>query len=82
MAKTKEQVSYNMSRILSKGSLIEKTLGKALWTAGLRYRKHYKKLPGIPDFALVKYKIAIFSGSKTLKAGRVPNHYPFINKLD
>ncbi len=27
---------------------------------GYRYRKNYKELPGKPDIALTKYKIAIF----------------------
>lgn len=64
MKRTKEQISYNMSRIRSKGSAMEKTLGRVLWKEGLRYRKHYKKLVGIPDFVLVKYKIAIFCDSE------------------
>ena len=33
---------------------------KALWAKGYRYRKNYRKLPGKPDIALTKYKIAIF----------------------
>ena len=64
MAKrTKEQISYNMSRIRSKGSFIEKKMGNALWAAGLRYRKHYKKIEGNPDFVIVKHRIAIFCDS-------------------
>lgn len=61
--KTKEQISYNMSRVRSSGSVIERTLGKALWAAGIRYRKQYRKVPGKPDFALVSKKIAIFCDS-------------------
>ncbi|MBF0458427.1 MAG: very short patch repair endonuclease [Nitrospirae bacterium] len=52
-----------MSRVKSKDTSIEIKLGKALWSAGLRYRKNYKKLFGTPDFVLVKYKIAIFCDS-------------------
>lgn len=52
-----------MSRVKAKDTSIEKSLGKALWAAGLRYRKHYKKLIGTPDFVLPKYKIAIFCDS-------------------
>lgn len=63
MSKTKSQISFNMSRIRSSGSKIEIQLGKLLWNAGFRYRKQYKKLPGKPDFVLVKYKIAIFCDS-------------------
>ena len=61
--KSKEQITYNMSRVRSCGSVIERTLGKALWADGIRYRKQYKKLPGKPDFALVSQKIAIFCDS-------------------
>ena len=55
-----EQISYNMSRVRGSGTRIEAVLGKALWAAGLRYRKQYKKLIGKPDFVLVSAKIAIF----------------------
>ena len=60
--KTREEISYNMSRIRSKGSKIERVLGKALWAAGIRYRKHYP-IEGKPDFALPGLKIAIFCDS-------------------
>lgn len=39
-------------------------LRKALWNKGYRYRKNYKALPGKPDIALTKYKIAIFCDSE------------------
>lgn len=52
-----------MARVRSSGTKIERTLGKALWAAGIRYRKQYKKAPGRPDFALVSKKIAIFCDS-------------------
>lgn len=35
-------------------------LRKALWHAGIRYRKNYRKLSGSPDIAITKRKIAIF----------------------
>jgi DNA mismatch endonuclease (patch repair protein) len=35
-------------------------LRKALWKNGVRYRKNYEALPGKPDIAITKYKIAIF----------------------
>lgn len=57
---TKEQRRYNMQRIRSKDTKIEVTLRKALWSKGYRYRKHYNSLPGKPDIALTKYKVAIF----------------------
>jgi DNA mismatch endonuclease (patch repair protein) len=61
--KSQEQISRNMSRVRSSGSKIERTLGKALWADGIRYRKQYKKVPGRPDFALVGLKVAIFCDS-------------------
>ncbi len=64
MAKTKrtaaEQRHLNMSRIKSKNTSIEVSLRKALWHSGIRYRKNYPKLPGSPDIAVLKYRIAIF----------------------
>lgn len=63
MKKSKEAISYNMSRVRSSGSQIECELAKAMWSAGLRYRKQYKKITGKPDFVLVKQKIAIFCDS-------------------
>ena len=51
---------HTMSRIRSKDTSIEVSLRKALWQAGLRYRKNYSKLPGTPDIAITKYQIAIF----------------------
>ncbi len=61
---TKEQRHKNMSRIRSKDTSIELKLRKALWHAGYRYRKNYKALPGSPDIALTKYRIAIFCDSE------------------
>jgi len=51
---------YIMSRIKNKDTSIEVDLCKALWGAGIRYRKNYKKIPGAPDIAITKYQIAIF----------------------
>ena len=49
-----------MSKIHGKDTSIELVLRRALWKKGYRYRKNYKKIPGTPDIALTKYKIAIF----------------------
>ena len=57
---TKEQRSRTMSHIHKKDTSIELKLRKALWHKGYHYRLNYKKLPGTPDIALTKYKIAIF----------------------
>ena len=59
-----ERSHNNMSRIRGKDTSIEVTLRKALWKKGYRYRKNYRNLPGRPDIALTKYKIAIFCDSE------------------
>jgi DNA mismatch endonuclease (patch repair protein) len=57
---TTEQRHKCMSRVKSKNTSIEILLRKALWHNGIRYRKNYNKLPGKPDIAIIKYKLAIF----------------------
>jgi len=57
---TPEQRHKNMSNIKSKNTSIEIILRKALWQEGIRYRKNVRALPGKPDIAIYKYKIAIF----------------------
>lgn len=57
---TREQRHKNMSHIRSKDTKPEVLLRKALWKRGIRYRKNYAALPGKPDIALTRYKIAIF----------------------
>ena len=61
---TREQRRRNMQCITPCASGIERKLLRALWQKGLSYRKNYKKLPGKPDIALAKYKIAIFCDSE------------------
>ncbi len=61
---TKEQLHRRMSNIRSKDTSIEISLRKALWHRGFRYRKNYKVLPGSPDIAITKYKIAVFCDSE------------------
>lgn len=61
---TKEQRHKNMKNIHSKDTKIEIKLRKALWKKGYCYRKNYSKLPGKPDIALTKYKIAVFCDSE------------------
>lgn len=52
-----------MSRVRGSGSAIELAMGRALWAAGVRYRKQYRKVPGKPDFAVVRAKVAVFCDS-------------------
>ncbi|MCL2227557.1 MAG: very short patch repair endonuclease [Oscillospiraceae bacterium] len=51
---------FTMSRIKSKDTSIELSLRKALWRAGVRYRKNYSELPGSPDIAITKHKVVVF----------------------
>ena len=62
--KTKEQISYNMRQVKSKGSQIEVTLMKELWKRGLRYRKNCRNIYGNPDLAFIKQRVAIFIDSE------------------
>lgn len=57
---TKAQRHKNMQHIRSKDTCIEVILRKALWKRGYRYRKNCRDIPGKPDIAIIKYKIAIF----------------------
>ncbi len=59
-----EKSHKNMSHIRGKDTSIEVRLRKALWAKGYRFRKNYRGLPGTPDIALTKYKIAVFCDSE------------------
>ena len=60
--RSKEVVSYNMSRIRSKDTQLERKLEEIVKKIGLDYEKHYK-LVGKPDFVFPKLKIALFADS-------------------
>lgn len=49
-----------MAAIHSNNTKPEILLRKALWHKGLRFRVHYKQLPGRPDIVFTKAKIAVF----------------------
>lgn len=57
---TPEQRRKNMQNIRSSDTKIEVLLRKALWKRGYRYRKNFSAIPGKPDIALTKYKLAVF----------------------
>lgn len=57
---TDKKTSKRMSKVHLKGGKAEVLLEKALWHRGIRYYKNYKKLPGSPDIAINKYKVAVF----------------------
>ena len=57
---TPEQRHRCMSAVKGKDTKPEMIVRKYLFSKGLRYRLHDKKLPGSPDIVLPKYKTAIF----------------------
>ena len=57
---TREQRKKNMQHIRAKDTKAELLLRKALWHKGIRYRKNIVFLPGKPDIAITKRRIAIF----------------------
>lgn len=64
MTKTKEQISYNMKRVRSKGSDIEVLLRNELWHRGLHYQKNVSTIIGKPDIVFKGKKIAVFCDSE------------------
>ena len=64
MAKTKEQISYNMQRVKCKDSEIELLLREELWHRGLRYQKNVKTIIGKPDIVFKGKKVAVFCDSE------------------
>ena len=58
--KTSPEISKRMSHVKTKRNSAEFMIAKSLWHRGYRYRLNYKALPGSPDIALAKYRIAIF----------------------
>ncbi|MHB8070601.1 MAG: very short patch repair endonuclease [Candidatus Cryosericum sp.] len=57
---TTPQCSKRMGSVSLKDGKVESALAKALWNLGVRYRKNYRDLPGSPDIAVTKHKVAIF----------------------
>ena len=64
MAKTKEQIRYNMQMVRNKDSAIELIMRNALWAKGYRYRKNVKAVFGHPDIAFIGKKVAVFVDSE------------------
>lgn len=57
---TNPDVQKRMACVHLKHSATEVAIAKALWHKGFRYRLNYRKLPGSPDIAILRYKIAVF----------------------
>ena len=55
-----EKRSWNMSRIRSKDTSVEKKVRSYLFAQGFRFRKNDPRLPGKPDIVLPKYHTVIF----------------------
>ena len=49
-----------MSRVRGRNTGAEMYVRRTIWAEGFRYRLHVKKLPGTPDLALAKYRLAVF----------------------
>ena len=70
--------SYNMSRIGSRDTKPELRLRKLLWARGLRGYRVHSKLPGRPDLAWSRGRVAIFvdgcfwHGCPSCSDGRTP----------
>ena len=57
---TKEQRSYNMSRIRSKDTTPEIAFRQFIWDKGVRGYRLHKKLRGKPDLYFPKSEVAVF----------------------
>jgi DNA mismatch endonuclease (patch repair protein) len=60
--RSRNVVSYNMSQIRSKNTLLEEKLEEILRKTKLQYKKHYNII-GKPDFAIPTLEIALFADS-------------------
>ena len=76
--RTEEKRSQIMASVRSKNTGPELLVRRFLWSKGLRYRIHDRTLPGTPDLALSKQKLAIFvhgcfwHGHDDCRRGRLP----------
>ena len=55
-----EARSRVMSRVRGCNTSPELYVRRTVWSEGFRYRLHVRKLPGVPDLALAKYRLAVF----------------------
>lgn len=60
---SKEIRRKTMQAVKSKNTKLEKTVTRALWNKGIRFRKNVVDLVGKPDIAIKKFKIVIFLDS-------------------
>lgn len=57
---SKEKRSEIMSKIKGKNTKVELLVFRELRKRGVYFQKHYKRVPGRPDIALPRKKIAVF----------------------
>ena len=57
---TTQSRSNLMKQIKAADTKVEVAFRKCFWGLGYRYRKNYKALPGKPDIAFTKHKVAVF----------------------
>lgn len=57
---TTPEISLRMSSVKLKKGECENQLARELWHRGIRYRRNYRGIPGSPDIAITKNKIAVF----------------------
>lgn len=54
------EIRRRMGKVRLKNGKAETILAKMIWHKGYRYRRNYKKLPGSPDIAILRFRIAVF----------------------
>ena len=75
---TKKERSANMSKIRSKNTKPEIFVRRYIFERGIRFRKNVADLPGKPDIAIKKYKVALevrgcfWHGHENCKDFRLP----------
>lgn len=57
---TKEKRSEIMSKIRAKNTKAERIVFRYLRSNGVYFQRHYRRVPGCPDIALPRKKIAVF----------------------
>lgn len=62
MRRTKAQISFNMSRIKSKGTQIERLVANGLRKEGIKFTRS-AAVYGKPDFVVMGKKVAVFCDS-------------------
>lgn len=76
--RSKEERGEIMAAVRSKDTGPEMLVRRYLWSKGMRYRVHAANIPGRPDIAVRRYKLAIFihgcfwHGHEGCPRGRLP----------